>query len=148
MVMSDSYPVHYFAVPRHPEAETRILVAATKWWQEFDAGELPGTAAGASELAADFDDGSWVDLSADNALPGLLDERASLKATTSDAEKRLKEIDYEIKNRIGRASRGWLPGWDISFATQHRRETIIPARDIRVLRVRATEEQEAPDAAG
>ena len=25
MVMSDSYPVHYFAVPRHPEAEARIL---------------------------------------------------------------------------------------------------------------------------
>jgi predicted phage-related endonuclease len=148
MVMSDSYPVHYFAVPRHAEAETRILVAATKWWREFDAGELPGTAAGASELAADFDDGSWIDLSADNALPGLLDERASLKATTSDAERRLKEIDYEIKNRMGRASRAWLPGWDISFATQHRKEVLLAARDIRVLRVRATEEQEAPDAAG
>jgi predicted phage-related endonuclease len=88
-----------------------------------------------------------VDLSADNALPGILDERAALKATTSDAERRLKELDYEIKNRMGRASRGWLPGWDISFATQHRKEVLLAARDIRVLRVRATQEQEATDAA-
>ena len=80
--------------------------------------------------------------------PGLLDERAALKATTSDAEKRLKEIDYDIKNRMGRASTALAARLGHQFATQHRRETIIPARDIRVLRVRATEEQEAPDAAG
>jgi hypothetical protein len=147
MVMSESFPVHYFSVPRHPDAERRILAAVAEWWRQFDAGELPGTAAGAAELAADFDDGSWIDLSADNAMPGILDERAALKATTSDAERRLKELDYEIKNRMGRASRGWLPGWNISFATQHRREVLIPAKDIRVLRVRAVDEQEAPDAA-
>jgi len=147
MVMSDSYPTHYFAVPRHAEAEQRIVAAAAEWWREFDSGALPGTAAGATELAGDFDDGSWIDLSQDNALPAILDERQSLKATTSEAERRLKELDYEIKNRMGRASRGWLPGYNISFATQHRKEVLLPARDIRVLRVRAVDEQETTDAA-
>jgi predicted phage-related endonuclease len=135
--VSPSYPLHIAAVPRHEKAERSILNAVAAWWRAFDAGELPGTAAGAAELEAAFDDGSWIDLSADNALPGILDERAALKATTSDAERRLKELDYEIKNRMGRASRGWLPGWDISFGTQHRREVLIPAKDMRVLRVRA-----------
>jgi predicted phage-related endonuclease len=144
MVMSQSYPVHYFAVPRHPAAEARILNAVAEWWRAWDGGEI-AHAAPSTEIAADLDDGSFVDLSKDNALPAMLDERAALKATTSDAERRLKELDYEIKNRMGRASRGWLPGWNISFATQHRKEVLLPARDIRVLRVRATKEQEATD---
>lgn len=143
--VSPSYPLHVVDVPRHEAAERRILDAVREWWRAFDAGEIAGTAPSA-ELEADLDDGSFVDLSTDNAMPSILAERASLKATTSDAEKRLKEIDYEIKNRMGRASRAWLPGWNISFATQHRREVLLPARDIRVLRVRAVDEQEIPDA--
>ena len=144
--VSPSYPLHVVDVPRHEAAERRILDAVAAWWRAFDAGEIAGTAPSA-EIEADLDDGSFADLSKDNELPSLLGERSTLKATTSDAEKRLKEIDYEIKNRMGRASRAWLPGWNISFATQHRREAIIPARDIRVLRVRAVDEQEATDAA-
>jgi len=144
--VSPSYPLHVAAVPRHEKAERSILNAVAAWWRAFDAGEIAGTAPSA-ELEADLDDGSFVDLSKDNALPALLDERASLKATTSDAEKRLKEIDYEIKNRMGRASRAWLPGWDLSFATQHRREVLLPARDIRVLRVRAVSEDGSEESA-
>jgi len=144
--VSPSYPLHVVEVPRHAAAERRILDAVAAWWAAFDAGEIAGTAPSV-ELEAELDDGSFVDLSKDNALPAILDERQSLKATTSEAEKRLKELDYEIKNRMGRASRGWLPGWDISFATQHRRETVLAARDIRVLRVRAVDEQETTDAA-
>jgi len=143
--VSPSYPLHVAPVHRHEKAERSILNAVAAWWRAFDAGEIAGTAPSA-ELEADLDDGSFVDLSKYNELPLLLDERAALKATTSEAEKRLKEIDYQIKNRMGRASRGWCNGWNISFVTQHRRETIIPAKDIRVLRVRAVDEQEATDA--
>jgi|SRR6185436_11704503 len=144
--VSPSYPLHVVDVPRHEAAERRILDAVREWWRAFDAGEIAGTAPSA-ELEADLDDGSFVDLSTDNAMPGILAERASLKATTSDAEKRLKELDYEIKNRMGRASRGWLPGWNISFGTQHRREVLIPAKDIRVLRVRAVSEDGGEESA-
>jgi predicted phage-related endonuclease len=141
MVCSPSYPVHYFDVPRHGPAERRILDAVAQWWKAWDAGEIPH-AAPSAELAADLDDGSYRDLSGDNELPPLLAERAELKATTSTVEKRLKEIDYAVKNRMGPASSGWLPGWQISFATQHRREVLVPAKDIRVLRVKATSEDE------
>jgi len=139
MVMSDSFPVHYFSVPRHPEAERRILDAVAKWWAAFDAGEHPA-AMPSAELEAAFDDGSHVDLSDDNLLPLILPERAELKAQVSAAKKRLEDIDYEIKNRVGPARTAWCQGWNISFAMQHRRETVLPTRDIRVLRVRPVDD--------
>ena len=147
MVMSDSYPVHYFAVRRHAEAEARILAAAAQWWSEFDSGALPGTAAGAAELEAAFDDGSHVDLSTDNYLCAALPEREALKAQCSAAEKQIAEIDAALKAAMGAAATAYVPGYSISWKTQHRRETVIAARDIRVLRVRAVDEQEATDAA-
>jgi len=146
MVMSDSYPVHYFAVPNHPEAERRILAGAAEWWREFEAGLLPGTAAGATELEAAFDDGSHIDLSTDNYLCSALPERERLKAEISSAEKAVAEIDAALKAAMGSAATAWLPGFNISWKTQHRRETVIAARDIRVLRVRAVDEQETTDA--
>jgi predicted phage-related endonuclease len=142
MVCSPSYPVHYCAVPRHPEAEARLLRAVAQWWAEFDSGAL-APAAEAAGLAEALDDGSSIDLSGDSALPGILDEREMLRQSLTMEEGRLKELDYQIKNRIGRAKTGWLPGWVISYATSHRKETVIAARDIRTLRIRRLAEQDA-----
>jgi len=147
MVMSDSYPVHYFSVPRHAEAEARILTAAADWWRQFDSGALPGTAAGAAELEAAFDDGSHIDLSEDNFLCSMLPERARIKTVISDAEKQIAEIDAALKTAMGSAATAWLPGYNISFKTQHRRETVIAARDIRVLRVRAVSDDGGEESA-
>jgi predicted phage-related endonuclease len=74
-----------------------------------------------------------------------LPEREKLKAEVSAAEKRVKEIDEALKAALGPASTGWVPGFNITFRSQHRRETVIPARDIRVLRVRAAAEEEGAD---
>ena len=142
MVTSQSYPVHYTAVPRHAPAEERILAAVAQWWAEFDSGAL-APAAEAAGLAEALDDGSSIDLSGDNALPGILDEREMLRQSLTAEEARLKELDYQIKNRIGRAKTGWLPGWSISYGTSHRKETVIAARDIRTLRIRRLAEQDA-----
>lgn len=141
MVTSNSLPVYYTAVRRHALAEERILSAVAQWWRDFDSGALPGAAeaAGLSEM---LDDGSSIDLSADNELPALLDERALLKGCVAAEEKRLGEIDHQIKTRIGKARTGWLPGWQLSYATSHRKETILPARDIRTLRVRRIQEED------
>lgn len=139
MVCSPSYPLFLFDVPRHEPAERRILDAAAEWWRAYDAGEIAAPAP-AAELAAEVDDGSYRDLSTDNELAALLPERERLKAEVSKAEARLKEIDYDLKNRIGPARTAWLPGWAISYASQHRKEFVTPARDIRVLRVKATME--------
>jgi predicted phage-related endonuclease len=136
--------VHYYPVPRHPAAEQRILDAAAQWWREYDSGAL-APAAEAAGLSEMLDDGSSIDLSSDNQLPALLDERELLKFQVSAEESRLKEIDYAIKTRIGKARTAWLPGWNLSYATSHRKETILPARDIRTLRVRRLAEQDAAD---
>lgn len=139
MVRSPSFPLHLFDVPRHAAAERRILEAVAQFWRDYDRG-LPHTADTSEDLAEWLDDGSYRDLSASNELPELLDERERLKAEASVAEKRLKEIDYTIKNCIGPARTAWLPGWSLSFATQHRKESVIPASDFRVLRVKRTED--------
>ncbi len=139
MVCSPSYPVHLFDVPRHPTAERRILDATAAFWAAWDAGEI-AAAVPPAEIAADFDDGSHRDLSSDNMLPALLAERAGLKAATVVAEKRLKELDYELKNRIGPARTAWLPGWTIKFPTIHAKEYTVAARDYRRLDVTRTKE--------
>jgi predicted phage-related endonuclease len=144
MVTSASLPVYYTPVPRHRAAEERIKAAAAAWWAEFDSGRL-APAAEAAELDDMLDDGSSIALDGNNQLPALLDERELLKQSLSAEEKRVKEIDDTIKKAIGRARTAWLPNWAISYQTQHRKETLIPARDIRVLRVRRLAEQDAAD---
>jgi hypothetical protein len=41
---------------------------------------------------------------------------------------------------MGVASTAYLPGWAISWRAQHRREYTVPEADIRVLRVKRTED--------
>jgi predicted phage-related endonuclease len=81
------------------------------------------------------DSGETIDLSQNNMLPELLDERRGLKAAYKAAETRIAEIDDEVKLAMGSAAIGTLPGYRITWKTQHRKETVIPARDIRVLRI-------------
>jgi predicted phage-related endonuclease len=146
MIRNPSYPVYYWDIPRHEAAERRILDAVAQWWHAWETGAIP-EAVPSDALAAELDDGSYRDFSDDNELPLLLEERHALKATTSIAEKRLKEIDYIVKNRMGPASTAWLPGWQLSFKAQERKEFTVPAATIRVLRVKATADQEDDHAA-
>jgi predicted phage-related endonuclease len=142
MVCSSTYPLHLFDVPRHDGAEQKILAAVAEWWRAWDAGEIAAPAP-ADQIAADVDDGSHRDLSGDNELPALLDEREGLKAAVGTAEKRLKEIDYEVKNRIGAARTAWCNGWLIKYPTLHRKEYVVKAGDYRRLEVIVKESADA-----
>lgn len=141
LLRTPSFPLHIFEVKRHPAAEQRIIDAVAEFWRRWDAGEhpQPQSTEGLSEA---LDDGSSVDLSGDNALPGLLEEREMLRQSASAEEKRIKEIDDAIKEKIGAAARGWLPGWSITYGTHHRKEVTIAAKDIRTLRIRRAREEE------
>ena len=145
MVRSPSFPLHLFDVNRHPAAEARILDAVAEFWKRWDAGEhpQPQTAAGLAEMVSD---GSHRDFSGDNELMALLPERADLVAQRYAAEKRLAQIDDTIKERLGPASTAWCPGWSLTFKSQTRKETVLPERSFRVLRVRAVSELENTDA--
>jgi predicted phage-related endonuclease len=145
MIRAGGYPIHYYEVARHEAAERRILDAVAAWWRAFDAGEFPA-AAPSAEIAEMLDDGSHLDLSDNNYLcSGLLPEREKLKAELSAGEKRVSEIDSIIKAAMGNASSAWIPGYNITFRSQSRKEVIIPAKTFRVLRVRAAAEEEGAD---
>jgi predicted phage-related endonuclease len=135
MVLSSDYPVFEYAVERHPAAEQRILDAVAQWWQQYDAGRI-ATPQPVEELEALFDDGSHKDFSGNNEMRELLEQRRELKASASVTAQRLGEIEYRIKNMIGPASTGWLPGWSVTFRRTHRREYTVPAADVRTLRIK------------
>jgi predicted phage-related endonuclease len=93
-----------------------------------------------------LDDGSHLDLSDNNYLcSGLLPEREKLKAELSAGEKRVSEIDSIIKAAMGNASSAWIPGYNLTYRSQSRKEVTIPAKTFRVLRVRAAAEEEGAD---
>ena len=135
MVLSNDYAVHEFDVPRHAEAERRIVEATHAWWEQYDTGALAPPQS-ADEIEAMLDTGEHLDWSDNQEMRELLDGRRSLKAEMSTLAARLGEIDYKLKNTIGPASTAWLPGWSISFRRYHRAEYTVPARDIRVLKIK------------
>ena len=140
MVTSRSLPLYEFEVPRHPAAEARLLEAAARWWEEWDAGRI-APAAPSEALEGLLDDGSTIDLSSDNYLHSALPDRAALKSMISDAEKRCAEIDTHLKAAMGSATYGHLPGWSITYRAHQRAERVMPAATIRTLRVSAKEEE-------
>jgi predicted phage-related endonuclease len=142
MITNRSLPVYEFTVPRHPAAEAKLLEAAAAWWQEWDAGRI-APAAPSDGLQEALDDGSSIDLSADNYLCSALPERQALKAEISAREKRCAEIDAHLKAAMGAATYASLPGWWITYRAHQRAERLVPAATIRALRISATKEEES-----
>jgi len=141
LVTNSGFDLHIREVPRHAAAEQRILDAVAAWWDEHDAGRLPA-AAPSEAIAAAYDDGSHIDLSQWNDLPGMLEDRAALKATAGECDKRLKAIDDTIRERIGAARTAWLPGWLIRYPTIEAKAYTVPARSYRRLDVRPAKEED------
>ena len=137
MVLSSDYPVHEFDVPRHAEAERRIIEATQAWWEQHDAG-LIAPPQSADEIEAMLDDGSYRNLSDRDDIREMLEERRDLKSRMSSEAQRLGEIEYTIKNTLGPASSAWLPGWQIEFRRRHRKEYTVAEAEIRTLRIKET----------
>jgi len=137
MVLSSDYPVHEFDVPRHAEAERRIVEATQAWWKQYDEG-LVAPPQSAVELEVMLDDGSYRDLSGRDDIREMLEERRDLKSRMSAEATRLGEIEYTLKNHLGPASSAWLPGWQIEFRRRQRKEYTVAAAEIRTLRIKET----------
>ena len=135
IVMNRGLDLHTFPVPRVAAAEVKIAEAVRRFWARIDTGEQPPPVMpwDRSTLARLYprDNGTTLDLSSDNELPGLLAERSALMVT----RRRLDEINDTIRVKMGEAAKARLPGWSISYATQHRKAYSVPEADIRVLRV-------------
>lgn len=139
---------HLFTMERHRVAEAKIREAVIKFWRDFEAGLMPtvDTAKDADVIAGMYPKPltkTPLDLSNDNALPVELVERADLKTTIRTAEKRVAEIDTDLKAKLGVHESAVLPGWKINWKTEHIKEHVVKAQDRRVLRVSQMERVEA-----
>lgn len=128
-----------YDVPRHPKAEALIRQKAAQFWNTITAGEIPNPDyrrdAEAIQQMFPRDNGSSIDLSTDNRLPMLLEERETLRAALSSSKEQLDAIDAELKHKLGEFTEGFLPGWRLTNKLQHRKEYSVAANDFRVLRV-------------
>jgi predicted phage-related endonuclease len=128
-------------VPRHPAAEQRIRDAVAKFWDDVAAGREPAPDYGkdaellkmiAPREVAD----KSIDLSGDNELPALLDQRAEIMTAMKGYEARKDEIETMLKFKMRDAeSVVGLPDWNITWKTTHRAEYVMKAKDIRTLRI-------------
>jgi len=138
---------HICEVARHPAAEARIRDAVAKFWMDVEFGVEPAVdyARDGELIAALSPDelpAKTIDLTGDNMLPVILAERAKLKDDVDAAQKRLIEIDNEIRAKMGDAAVAHLPGWTITLKRQERRAFTVPASSFRRLNVTDTREQE------
>lgn len=137
-----------FDVPRHEAAEARILTGVPDFWKAISEGRTPAAdyAADADILAklhAPDDNLPPIDLSSDNYLGALLEERERLDRDSKEIEDRLKQIKGEIVEKLKGHTAASAPGWFITNKIQHRREMVVKASSFAVLRVKRTEEKVA-----
>lgn len=150
----DTYSAELYLhdVPRHAAAEARIAALAKKFWDNVRTGNKPRAdyARDAEIIEALYPLSQAepvLDLSMDNRIAVLLPEYAALKHGMSIDKKRLGEIETEIKEKLGASEVAELPGWKLSWKTQHRKEHLVKASTYRVLRVTDLDDDEQTAAA-
>jgi len=129
-------------MPRNPAAEEKIKRAVGEFWRNVEEGREPEP-----DFARDADTvkAMWkreatppveIDLSSNNRIPSLLEQRTALNAIIKDHETKIEAIDTEIKFAMKDAAVATgLNGWRVTYKTSHYKEYVVKARDTRVLRV-------------
>jgi predicted phage-related endonuclease len=137
----DTFSEEMFLIPvaRHEGAEQRILEAVANFWEMFDANTPP-----AIDPTKDHDvvkklypadGGGTIDLTGDNSIPALWDERKKLGEEYSAIDKRRKSINTEIMAKIGDNSFALIAGGrKISCKTTTVGERFVDAYSYRQLR--------------
>lgn len=137
LVVSHGVDLHVLDVPLHPGLIMAIEKRIADFWQIVDSGEMPpfDYAKDGAAIAALFahENGQTVDLSGDNRLRELFEERERLAADKKQAEARIDEINAEARAKLGEATFGTLPGWTVSAKTVERRAYTVAASSYRRL---------------
>lgn len=109
-LVHDTFTADLYLLPvhRHPGAEQRILDVTGKFWADMDAGRepdvMPEKDLETVKLLYPNEDGEELDLTGDNELPSLIDERADLTLTAKTAEDARKAIETVIRARLRESS--------------------------------------------
>ena len=132
-----SYGFHFLPVNRHEKAEALIIKKADEFWA---GGEPPVDYKRDYETLARIwpaDSGEEIDLTDNNALPALFDERKDLGEVVKAAELRRAEIKTEFLEAMREASIALLAdGRRVSLKKS--RDSLVPAhikKGSRVLRI-------------
>jgi predicted phage-related endonuclease len=142
------FECHLYPVERHQATEDRLLNGAAAFWAAFDAGEEPTIDYERDgELIAllypTAHPGKVVDLTMDNRILKLLEDREEFQADRSKAEKKIKAAETEIKEKLGSAEVATVMGWRVSLKHEPRAAHFVKASNPRVLRVSRIEEKTA-----
>ncbi len=96
--------LHLIEMPIHAGIMERLKAEVAAFWRGIEAGRPPDVDAKRDGLLLEKlwrGDGPEVDLSADNEVPILVDEREALSAQKGEAEARLKEIKALLLTKVG-----------------------------------------------
>lgn len=139
--------LHMYPVPRHAQAEQRIVSIAEQFWSMVDEGRQPladytrdaGVIEAMHPLAKIE---TPVDLSGNNALSIVLPQYLALKAGMAIDKKKATELEATIKDAMGDHELGELPGFRVSWKNQTRKQHIVKESTYRVLRVTDLDDDE------
>ncbi len=131
-------------IPNHEGVWSRLVDEVREFWRRVEENDPPAPDYGRDgALIAGLyaqDDGTEVDLSQDNRLVAILDERAELKAKESegsDAAKKRRELDNEILAKLGPAARARIAdGRTITAKTIKRSGYSVQPGSYRQIKVR------------
>lgn len=144
LVIGHGLELKIIDVPIHTGVINRLREVTAEFWDRIARNEPPPPdfARDGEMISALYgqDNGKEIDLRGDNALPALLEEREQNMADRRIAQKRLDAIKAELIYKLGPNVAGFLPGWEISNKSQHRKAYAVEATDYRVLRVKKTGE--------
>lgn len=150
LVVGHGINLHIVEVPLHAGIIDRVRAEVADFWRVIGEGRAPEPdwkRDGQLIEALYAPTGEIVDLSADNSLPALADEREGLSAAKSSAEARLKEIKAEMLTKLGGATQARIADGRVITASRINRKAYEVAAssymDVRVRKARATEEQAA-----
>ena len=129
-----------FDVPRHAPAESTIVERVKEWWLHVDHGAMPPVDperdAEIIKTLYPVDDGTEIDLSGDNEILSLVDQRDTTKHVMKADAETVERIDTAIKAKLGAHSYARLSdGRVISWKSQERKAYSVDATSYRVLRV-------------
>lgn len=138
---------HEFDIPRHAAAEQKIIDAVPDFWRKIEAGEAPRAEYGEDtellgKLYAPDEALPPLDLSTDNYVGALLEERDRLNRESKEIDKRLEQIKGEVLEKLAGHTMATAPGWKITNKVQARKEMIVKATSFPVLRISRIAEKE------
>ena len=139
LIVGHGIDLHLVEVPIHQGVFDRVCEETIAFWDRVEREEKPepdfARDAHVLERLYGNNNGTEIDLSTDNRMPHLLEERANLKAAASAAAASLKPIEAEIIAKLGAHDRAYLPGWRVSRPVVRRKAHFVEASAYRKLSI-------------